>query len=386
MIVCCMPERTRRVLFVQATEAGGYPPIVNAATVMAAAGWQVLVLNAPIKEHAIAFPRDCGVQLKHMPARPSHVMRKRDYARYVLAAANLAASFRPNVVYASDPLGAAPGLVASTISRGSLVYHEHDSPNPGAPDSRLMQLRARAARAACAVVFPNEARARIAQEQTGFRDEQLRIVWNVPRRTELPVSRRVANSELIVYYHGSITPERLPESVLNAIGLCRHRVRLRIMGYEAPGAKGYVARLIESGKRFGQQVVEYLGQVPTRESVFAEAAQASLGLALMPRATGDVNLTHMTGASNKAFDYMAAGLALLVTDLPDWQTVFVEPGYARSCDPSDSASIAAQLSWFAGNSEERRRMGSIGRTKIESGWNYETLFRPVLATLNESVA
>lgn len=381
-----MREPTRRVLFVQATEAAGYPPIINAATVMAEAGWQVLILNAPIAGHDIAFPSDCGVELKHMPARPSHVMRKRDYIRYVLAAARLAASFRPNVVYASDLLGAAPGLLASKISGGSLVYHEHDSPNPGSSASKLMRLRARAARKARAVIFPNAARAKIAQQELGVRDEQLRIVWNVPRRMELPVQRTTTDPELIVYYHGSITPERLPESVLEAIGQCRHRVRLRIMGYEAPGATGYVAHLIETGNQLSEKIVEYLGQVPTRDGVFAEAARASIGLALMPRTTDDVNLTHMTGASNKAFDYMAAGLALLVTDLPDWQTVFVEPGYARSCNPSDSASIAAQLAWFAENSEERRRMGANGRTKIECDWNYETLFRPVLTSLNEIAA
>lgn len=378
-----MLKRRPRVLFLQVTEAGGYPPIINAAGVMSAAGWQVLVLNAPISGHDVAFPRDCGIALKHMPVRPSHIVRKRDYARYILAAARIAASFRPDVIYASDPLGAAPGLVASRISRGKLIYHEHDSPNPGALDSKVMRLRSIAARAACTVIFPNEARARIAQEETGFRDEQLCIVWNTPRRTELPVLSTSAEPALIVYYHGSITPERLPESVIDAVAQSQQRACLRIMGYEAPGAKGYVAQLIESGKRFGQNAVQYLGQVPTRDGLFAEAVQASVGLALMPRTTGDVNLAHMTGASNKAFDYMASGLALLVTDLPDWRTAFVEPGYGRCCDPSDAASIAAQLAWFAENPEGRRNMGARGRAKIESDWNYETAFAPVLDRLEK---
>lgn len=347
---------------------------------MAAAGWQVIVLNAPITGHDVAFPRDCGASLRNMPSRPSHIVRKRDYARYLLTAARLAASFCPNVVYASDPLGALPGLVVSRISRAKLVYHEHDSPNPGALDPKLMRFRAIAAKAACTVIFPNEARARIAQEQTGFRDEQLRIVWNVPRREELPALGAAAAPELIVYYHGSITPERLPESVVEAIAQSQYRARLRIIGYEAPGAKGYLGRLLESGKRIGENIVEYTGQSP-RDSLLAEATRASVGLALLPRKMTDVNLTHMTGASNKAFDYMAAGLALLVTDLPDWQKAFVEPGYARCCDPSDSASIAAQLDWFSGHLEERRGMGARGRSKIQSDWNYETAFAPVLERL-----
>ena len=35
------------------------------------------------------------------------------------------------------------------------------------------------------------------------------------------------------------------------------------------------------------------------------------------------------------FDYMAAGLALLVSDLADWREMFVARGFARACDPAD---------------------------------------------------
>ena len=47
-------------------------------------------------------------------------------------------------------------------------------------------------------------------------------------------------------------------------------------------------------------------------------------------------MQNMVGASNKPFDYMACGLPLLVTDLPEWTSTFVEPGYARACNPDDT--------------------------------------------------
>jgi hypothetical protein len=46
----------------------------------------------------------------------------------------------------------------------------------------------------------------------------------------------------------------------------------------------------------------------------------------MPKQSEDINMRHMVGASNKPFDYMASGLPLLVTDLPEWAATFVEPG------------------------------------------------------------
>ena len=107
----------------------------------------------------------------------------------------------------------------------------------------------------------------------------------------------------------------------------------------------------------------------------------SVGLSLMPCHSNDLNLGHMTGASNKPFDYMAAGLALLVSDRPDWRDMFVAPGYARACDSADPASIAAALAWFLDHSAERRAMGVLGRVKIETEWNYDRAFSPVLAAL-----
>ena len=372
-------RRRPRVLFVQATESGGYPPIINAAGVMSAAGWQVLVLNAPIAGHDVPFP-DCGVVLKNMPARPSHILRKRHYARYLLTTARLAASFRPNIVYASDPLGALPGLVAAKISQAKLVYHEHDSPNPGALDSRIMRLRAKAARAACAVIFPNESRARIAQEQTGFRDEQLRIVWNLPRLSELPRLDHTRDSCFSLYYHGNITPKLLPECIVEVLENSCTRITLRIVGYEAPDARGYSQRLVARGRRGDGDLVQYLGPC-SRDRLITTAARGAVGLALFPKESDDVNLKFLAGASNKVFDYMAAGLALLLPETPDWHREFIAPGYGLACDAGSAASIASRVEWLACHPDECRSMGRRARLKIEQNWNYETAFAPVLDQL-----
>jgi hypothetical protein len=51
----------------------------------------------------------------------------------------------------------------------------------------------------------------------------------------------------------------------------------------------------------------------------------------------------MVGASNKAFDYLACGRALVVWKLPGWKTMFVEPGYGFACVPDDPCSIEHAL-------------------------------------------
>jgi glycosyltransferase involved in cell wall biosynthesis len=109
--------------------------------------------------------------------------------------------------------------------------------------------------------------------------------------------------------------------------------------------------------------------------------QSDIGLSLMPSVSNDLNMQAMPGASNKAFDYLACGLALIVSDLPEWRRMFVEPGYGVACRPEDRASIAAALRNLIGDPSRMRAMGECGRQRIEREWNYERQFESVLAVI-----
>ncbi len=103
----------------------------------------------------------------------------------------------------------------------------------------------------------------------------------------------------------------------------------------------------------------------------------------MPLKGVDVNMANMTGASNKAFDYLACGLALLVSDLPEWGKMYVESACGLACNPDDPASIAHALLWFMEHPAETRQMGNRGRERILQEWNYENQFAGV-RTIMES--
>jgi glycosyltransferase involved in cell wall biosynthesis len=129
--------------------------------------------------------------------------------------------------------------------------------------------------------------------------------------------------------------------------------------------------------------VEFLGPVPQREELLALCRQCDVGLSLMPKQSLDNNEQTMTGASNKPFDYLACGLALLVSDLPDWRVLFVDGGYALAVDPADPHSIATAVRWLLEHPAESRAMGERGRQRILREWNYEEQFAPVLPRLTE---
>jgi spore maturation protein CgeB len=105
------------------------------------------------------------------------------------------------------------------------------------------------------------------------------------------------------------------------------------------------------------------------------------GLSLTPSASDDINLVSRVGASNKIFDYIASGVAGLVTDLPDWVDGFVVPGYARAVDQESEESLASAIEWMIEHREEVARMGELGKQRILSEWNYQEQFAPVLRRL-----
>lgn len=357
---------------------------MNASLIFADAGWGVTLLSAPVENLQLEISRDARQEVRTIRARKSPYFNASDYGRYLFAAARAACQMKPGVIYASDMLALGPAMLGKLMSGAILIYHEHDSPGPTESDSFLKKARRLLMPRADKIVFPNAERARIAADDLGLDTDQISVVWNVPRASEVPIAFRNFREPLILYYHGGITPDRLPLAVIDAVCGFSGRVRLRIAGYEAAGARGYLAELLKRSNP--NHVVEYCGEIPLRETLLTEAARAHVGLAFMPRESRDINMHHMTGASNKAFDYMAAGLALMVSDLDDWQKMYAAPGYAITCDPADPASITQAIQWFLDHPAEREAMGTRGRAKIEADWNYESQFAPVLEFMEKHCA
>jgi glycosyltransferase involved in cell wall biosynthesis len=375
---------SRRALFVQATEPGAYPPVINAALLLAEDGWEVTILGAPIEGTRLLMPSHPRVRLEAIAVRTTHVMTKGAYAAYCLRTVSLARDVRPSLVYASDPLSALPGLLAARLagSRPRLIYHEHDSPNAQADLNALVRVcRRRIMAASGRVIFPNAARAAAIAEDLDFDQGNLAIVWNVPRRGEIVSAPRRDGARAVVYYHGSINPVLLPPAAAAACASLRSKVILRIVGYET-GEGGYVARLERDfGKATEGGLIDYRGQIP-RDKLLQEAAKADIGLAALPMDSTNLNLQALAGASNKVFDYMAASLPVIVSELPDWRAMFVDEGHALAADPRDATSLAAAIGRLVDDPALRTAMGEANRRKIARDWNYDTQFAPILSFAN----
>jgi glycosyltransferase involved in cell wall biosynthesis len=199
--------------------------------------------------------------------------------------------------------------------------------------------------------------------------------------------RGAVHAPVTVLYHGSIVPARVPLTVIDALAAQLRPVKLVIAGYETIGHRGHVNALMERARALGiADRVEYLGVIPARRDLLQVCARCDVGLALMPLDSADTSEQSMAGASNKAFDYLAHGLALIVSDLADWREMFVDAQFARACDPRDVRSLAAALRALLDDPSEMRAMGERGRRRVASEWFYEHAFAPVLDRMTKTVA
>lgn len=375
-----------RILYVQFTNPAAYPPLEHSSRLLADAGWDVMFLGTWASEvDRLDFQPHPRIRVRRQPFVPGGWRQKVLYAGFLLWVLGWVLVWRPRWVYACDHLACPVALAVSLLSRSRVIYHEHDSPGPGGA-SRFHDLtlaaRRALARRAVVCVLPNQRRAETFARQVGA-GAKLLCVWNCPTRDEVSPARSPrSQGDLWVLYHGSIVPDRLPLSVVIALTLVPDHVKLRIVGYETVGHPTYIEELRAMAVQHGiERRVQFVGPVSRRE-LMVSSRQCDVGLAFLPKGSQDLSDETMVGASNKPFDYMASGLALLVSDLPRWRAMFVENGYGRACDSDDPKSISDALRWFDEHREVMTQMGARGQHRVLSEWNYEAQFAPLMVTLS----
>jgi glycosyltransferase involved in cell wall biosynthesis len=376
---------SNRIAYVQYTNPAAYPPLEHSASILADSGWDVLFLGSGSSGQADSFQFQAH---PHIRVRRWHYVRRGWRQKAHFSAFSLWVLWqcwrnRSAWIYASDLLACPAALLASRVLGCRVVYHEHDSPPmDGSPFfHRLLASRAQLCQRAAAVVLPNAQRAEVFSAGVQPASPVL-TVWNCPQRCEVPVLRQPSEAAGTLFYHGSLNAQRLPVSVVEALAQLPAGVRLEFAGYTTEGSRSHVQTLLQEADRLGLTArVRYAGAPATRAALLEACAQANIGLSFMPLTHTDLNMQAMVGASNKPFDYMACGLNLLVSDLPDWCAMFVKPGYARACNPADATSIAQAVRWLLDHPAEANTARVQGRQRILEDWNYETQFAPVLRVL-----
>jgi glycosyltransferase involved in cell wall biosynthesis len=388
-----MNTKVISALIIQYNNPSAFPPVIHICEILTRSGVTVHLFGVEGKDTiGLTMPGQVAASTKILRQPNSRIVLPWFWLYFNLVAVLKAMWIRPAIVHVSDYTACLAGLVISWTTRAQVIYHEHDSPEEGGGRKNRMLLRLRRflARNCDVCILPNEERARAFERQTQM-VKPAAIVWNCPTKEEIDsiVPRGIKDNpdaSLRVGYAGTINEVRVPKNLIHALAKCPE-AHLTLVGYETVGSRGYVKSLKELAEKLGVgDKFRYAGPQPQRSDVFRELQANDVCLGLMPMEGGDINTRAMVGASNKAFDAFACGLPIVVSDLDDWKTAYVQSGVALACDPRDADSIARVFEWYRMHPAERQQMGMKARRLVEQQWNYEVQFAPVLKMLGLSSA
>lgn len=162
------------------------------------------------------------------------------------------------------------------------------------------------------------------------------VVRNVPPYQPVPAvdAGREPGDPLQLLYHGLLTPGRGLEPLVASAARWRPGRVLALRGF---GPDTFVAELRRLAAPAGARV-RFLPPVGMDELVTAAAAH-DVGVMVPPGTTDHLRFS----LPNKVFEYVMAGLALLVTDLPDMAALVERYQVGTLVPDSDPGAIAAAV-------------------------------------------
>jgi glycosyltransferase involved in cell wall biosynthesis len=249
---------------------------------------------------------------------------------WIARAARLTVRARPALVHANDGNTMWAGLAAKLATGCALVYDSHElwADRNGRWEYRpwLIACEWLFVRFADAVTTTSPGHARALAGR--YRIATPVVIRNLPERGVDPVA-----PEPVLAYVGGIMPGRGIEQAIDALALLPG-VRIRATG---PGAPRYRAALLARAELRGvSDRLELRSPVAPREVVDAIAGAAA-GLCLIQPVCRSYELS----LPNKLFEYLAAGVPVLCSDLPVMACVIGANGLGEIVDQADPEAIAA---------------------------------------------
>ncbi|MGD9601775.1 MAG: glycosyltransferase family 4 protein [Gammaproteobacteria bacterium] len=176
------------------------------------------------------------------------------------------------------------------------------------------------------------------------------VVRSVPRY-EKQVFRPCGN-QIVVLYHGDVSYVRGLHKAVRSMPLWRPEFRLHIRG---AGDPDYIASLQRIAAESGvADRLSFEGPVPFNEIVGA-ANRADIGYFVHK----DVSPQKRFVLPNKFFEYIMAGLALCVSDLPEMARIVRRYDLGLLVDEYDEPSIARVINGFSRDSIDRYKRAAL---------------------------
>ena len=227
------------------------------------------------------------------------------------------------------------------------------------------------------IVTANESFRRVLGER--LRPDDIVVVMNTPEYSELVTSNRIREElglpagDRIVLYQGIMNAGRALHELVESARDFPDDVRLVLLGH---GVLADSLRRLVSDLGLGERVF-LPGSVP--QSQLREwTASADLGVLILD----PINLSKRLASANKLFEYMAAQIPILTTDLPENRRIVDGCDCGWLIDSWEPAVLAGHIRDALSDPAEMKRRGANGRRWFEERYNWEVESRQVLVALD----
>ena len=254
---------------------------------------------------------------------------------------------RPDVVHAHDAAMLAPGYVGARLTGARLVYDSHELAVGVAWRTRawaavVWAIERMVAPRCDAVITVSEGIADRLHRTYVLARRPL-VLRNLPdlhairddfEPENLRAGLRIGPAPLVLHL-GAVARDRGCETLVNASASLDGAHVLFLGADDSTYVRG-LRELAEARGVAGQ--VHFRRSVPVNE-LLGYARQADVGICLLENTCEN----HRLALPNKVFEYMAAGLPVVASDLPELRRELDELPSVWVVDPTDSVAVAARL-------------------------------------------
>jgi glycosyltransferase involved in cell wall biosynthesis len=296
-------------------------------------------------------------------------IRTLDFYRRAIAVVR---EVRPGLIHCNDYNTMWVGVFARLMGGSTVVYDSHElwADRNGRREPRWWLI-------ACEWLFVHAAH-RTFTASPGYSDVIGRryrirrpgVIRNIPDASMLAGVSRNGNSpdrppERVALYVGALTTGRGLELSIMALDQLED-VRLRLVG---PARPAYLKQLVELADHEGvSDRVEFAGAVSPSELI-AAIREASVGLALIQ----PVCLSYRMSLPNKVFEYVAAGLPVLGSDLPAISALVNEHRIGLLARPGEVDDVAAKLEAMLEPERNEAFREASREAFTELNWDHEAV-------------
>ncbi len=189
-------------------------------------------------------------------------------------------------------------------------------------------------------------------------NKNVRDINNFPILKEyLSDSEQISNSKSVCYI-GAITENRGIKLMIDALSLDE--------SFELKLAGSFVSQKLENEvkKMKSWENVTYYG-FQNRRKIYDIMKNSFAGLLLMKNTPNNINTF-----PNKMFEYMLAGIPIIVSDFSLWKEILKETNCAIFVNQNKPEEIIKAMNYLYKNPEIAKQMGRNGRDKVLSEYNW----------------